>query len=488
MSDPAVVIVGAGPTGMMLGAELTLAGVNVMVVERRTNSELEGSRSGGLHSRTIEVLDQRGIAERFLAEGKTAQVQSYAMTPLDISDFPTRHNYGLALWQKDFERIFAGWIGELGVPVRRGHEVTGFQQTDAGVDVQLSDDRTIHTDFLVGCDGGRSEIRKTAGVDFPGWDPTHSMIVAEAEMGEEPPWGLRRDKLGQHGIGKLEGENRARVVVCEGNGVQSGEATLDDLRRALIAVWGTDFAVKNPTWISRFTDMARQADAYRNGRVLLAGDAAHVHYPIGGQGLNLGIQDAVNLGWKLAQVVKGISPPILLDTYQEERHPVGARVLKHTMAQTALTRGEPRIDALRDSLSELLDMDEPRKRFAAMMSGLDIHYELSGGHPLVGRRMPDLDLHTPDGDTRVFAMLHDARPLLINFGTSCSDVLSPWSARVRQIEAVYDGKWELPALGEVAPPRAVLVRPDGYVAWTADLDDSTLPQALTTWFGPADAS
>ena len=224
----------------------------------------------------------------------------------------------------------------------------------------------------------------------------------------------------------------------------------------------------SPTWISRFTDMTRQAASYRKGRVLLAGDAAHVHYPVGGQGLNTGVQDAVNLGWKLAQVVNGTSPESLLDTYHAERHPVAARVLRNTMAQIALTRSDARIDALRDTMSELLSMDEPRKRFAAMMSGLDIHYDLGDGHPLLGRRMPDLDLVTANGPLRVFTLLHDARPVLLNLGQPGSIEITPWADRVQLIDAEYAGRWELPVLGAVPAPTAVLIRPDGYVAWVAD--------------------
>jgi hypothetical protein len=229
--------------------------------------------------------------------------------------------------------------------------------------------------------------------------------------------------------------------------------------------------------------MTRQAASYREGRVLLAGDAAHVHYPVGGQGLNVGVQDAVNLGWKLAQVVHGTSPDSLLDTYHAERHPVGARVLQNTMAQTALTRSDARMDALRDTVSELLSMDEPRKRFAAMISGLDVHYDLGDGHPLLGRRMPDLDLATSSSPLRVFTLLQEARGVLLNLGKPWDSDLSPWADCVSAIDAGYDGEWELPVLGQVAAPAAVLIRPDGYVAWVGDGTDTGLRDALTRWFG-----
>ena len=277
-------------------------------------------------------------------------------------------------------------------------------------------------------------------------------------------------------------------MVTERHVGTAGEPTLRDLSEALIAVYGTDYGIHSPTWISRFTDMARQAASYRNGRVLLAGDAAHVHYPAGGQGLNLGVQDAVNLGWKLAQVVKRTSPESLLDTYHAERHPVAATVLRNTMAQVALLRTDERTNALRETISELLGMDEPRKRFAADMSGLDIHYDLGDGHPLLGRRMPDLDLVTANGPLRVFTLLHDARPVLLNFGKPGGLDITPWADRVRLIDATCVGTWELPVLGAVPAPAAVLIRPDGYVAWVGDSIQSGLADALTTWFGPPAAA
>ena len=484
MTRHAVVIAGGGPTGLMLAGELALAGVDVAIVERRASHDLAGSRAGGLHSRTIEVLDQRGIADRFLSQGQVAQVAGFSMIPLDISDFPTRHPYGLGLWQNHIERILAGWVGELAVPVYRGREVTGFAQDGTGVDVQLSDGQPLRAEYLVGCDGGRSLIRKAAGIEFRGWDPTTSSLVAEVEMAEEPELGIRRDDRGIHSLGRLEDGERVRVVVREQYAGQAGEPTLRDLSEALITVWGTDYGLHNATWISRFTDMTRQAASYRDRQVLLAGDAAHVHSPVGGQGLNTGVQDAVNLGWKLAQVVNQTSPESLLDTYQAERHPVAARILHTTLAQTALTRSDARTDALRDTMSELLSMDEPRKRFAAMMSGLDIHYDLGEGHPLLGRRMPDLDLVTASGPLRVFTLLHDARPVLLNLGEPGGSDITPWAERVQLIDAEYAGTWELPVLGAVPAPAAVLIRPDGYVAWAGDPARQGLPDALATWFGP----
>jgi 2-polyprenyl-6-methoxyphenol hydroxylase-like FAD-dependent oxidoreductase len=499
MTEHAVVIAGGGPTGLMLAGELALAGVDVAIVERRASQDLPGSRAGGLHSRTIEVFDQRGIADRFLSEGQVAQVAGFASVRLDISDFPTRHNYGLGLWQNHIERILAGWVGELAVTFYRGREVTGIAQDDAGVEVELADGRSLRAEYLVGCDGGRSLIRKAAGIEFHGWDPTTSSLIAEVELAEEPEWGIHRNAFGVHSFGRVEYEIRdgevvymdrgpVRVMVTEEHVGRTTEPTLRDLSEALIAVYGTDYGIHSPTWISRFTDMTRQAASYREGRVLLAGDAAHVHSPVGGQGLNTDVQDAVNLGWKLAQVVHQTAPESLLDTYHAERHPVAARVLRSTMAQTALMRADDRIEALRDTIAELLSMDEPRRRFAAMMSGLDIHYDLGEGHPLLGRRMPDLDLVTANGPLRVFTLLHDARPVLLNLGEPCGFDIAPWADRVQLIDAEYVGTWELPALGEVAAPTAVLIRPDGYVAWVGDQTQLGLPDALTIWFGPPAAA
>ncbi len=307
-------------------------------------------------------------------------------------------------------------------------------------------------------------------------------------MAEEPVFGIRREGGGIGPVDPARGGGPYRVVLTEQLVEHNSEPTLQDLREALVVAYGTDFGVHSPTWISRFTDMTRQVASYREGRVLLAGDAAHVHYPVGGQGLNIGVQDAVNLGWKLAQVVKKTSPESLLDTYHTERHPVAARVLRNTMAQVALLRTDDRTNALRDTVSELLSMDEPRKRFATEMSGLGIRYDLGEGHPLLGRRVPDLDLVTTNGPLRVFTLLHDARPVLLNLGEPGGFDITPWAHRVLTIDAKYAGDWEVPALGHVAAPAAVLIRPDGYIAWVEDGADTGLRDALTTWFGPPDAA
>ena len=471
----------------MLAGELALAGIDVAIVERRDSQHLEGSRAGGLHARAIEVLDQRGIADRFLSRGQTRPVVHFHV-PLDISDAPTRHNYILGLWQHHIEHILAEWVGELAVPIYRRCDVTGYAQDDSGVDVALADGRSLRTAYLVGCDGGRSLVRKTAGIAFSGWDPTTSWLIAEAATTKEPKWGMHRDAHGIHGIGKTENAGMVRIVLTEPELRLDGEPTLRDVSTALTAVYGTDYGIHSVIWISRFTDMTRQAACYRDRRVLLAGDAAHVHPPVGGQGLNTGVQDAVNLGWKLAQVIKGTSPASLLDTYHAERHPVGARVLQNTMAQVALRRTDDRSKAMGDVMSELLAMDGPRKKYAAEMSGLNIHYDFGEGHELLGRRMPDLDLLTADGARRVFALLHDARPVLLNLAGRGGFDIAPWMDRVKLVEASYDGAWDLPVVGLVPAPDAVLIRPDGYVAWVGDVAEPELAGALTAWFGPPSAA
>ncbi len=490
IEDHAVVIAGAGPTGLTLAAELALAGIDVAIIERREGQELQGSRAGGLHARSLEIFDQRGIAERFVAEGQKAQVAQFAGVSLDISKFPTRHAYGLGLWQNHIERILHGWAEELRVPIYHGCELADFRQDGDGVSIVLADGRTLRAQYLAGCDGGRSRVRKIAGIDFPGWAATTSSLIAEGEMRDKPELGTRRDAVGIHGIGRVKYEVRdgqivydetspVRVMVTERE-VRTAEPTLEDVRKGLVELYGTDYGF-TPTWISRFTDATRQAATYRKGRVLLAGDAAHIHSPVGGQGLNTGVQDAMNLGWKLAQVVNGTSPDSLLDTYHAERHPVAARVLRNTMASVALLRTDERTKALNEIVAELVGMDEARKRYGAMMSGLDIHYELGAGHPLLGRRMPDLDIVANGKTLRVYTLLHDARHVLLDLGGTAAT--KTWNDRVKVVDASYAGAWELPALGEVSAPSAVLIRPDGYVAWIGEQDTQGLDEALQKWAG-----
>jgi 3-(3-hydroxy-phenyl)propionate hydroxylase len=471
--------------------------VQVTVLERCSTAELAGSRAGGFHSRTIEVLDQRGIAERFLAEGQLAQAIGFGGTMLDLGDFPTRHPRSLALFQNHIERILLGWVEELGVPIHRGVEVTGAEQDDDGVEVLVAEGQPWRARYVVGADGGRSVVRRAVGIDMVGEDATRTNLIAEVEVTAEIPVGPRFDHIGVHGMHRMENGHTVRVVTTEPEIGPATEPTLADLSRTLTAVYGTDFGVHDPTWISRFSDATRQATTYRAGRVLIAGDAAHVHAPSGGQGIGLGVQDAVNLGWKLAQVVHGTSPDELLDTYEAERHPATARVLRHTMAQSFVQRSGTRIDSVKDLIADLLAFDGPRRLVGGLLSGLDIAYDTGspGAHPLVGRRVPDLDLRTRDGEVRVFTLLHAARPVLLDLsGDRGEDLgldLGAWAGRVRRVDAAYDGVWELPVVGEVEAPTAVLVRPDGHVAWVgrglSRASGEGLTEALTRWFGPAPA-
>jgi 2-polyprenyl-6-methoxyphenol hydroxylase-like FAD-dependent oxidoreductase len=483
-----VVIAGGGPTGLMLAAELRLAGVDALVVEPRLSQDLDGSRAGGLHARTIEVLEQRGVAERFLAEGEMYPVFGFAGAPLSLTDLPSRHRGVLGLWQKDFERILAGWVlDELGAPIRRGAEVVGLTQDAAAVEVALSDGSSLRARYLVGCDGGRSVVRKAAGIGFPGTDPTVCWMRAEVEMDEDPPLGFHLDEHGrQHALGRRQPHEPIGAVLVEDQVDHATEPTLDDLRAKLVAVFGTDFGLRSASWITRFTDVARQAAAYRVGRVLLAGDAAHIHPPMGGQGMGTGVQDAVNLGWKLAQVVQGTSPDSLLDSYHAERHPVAARAIRMALAQVP-RQGDPRYDALRDTVAELVVMEEPRRHVAAVLSALAVRYDPGDGHPLVGWRLPDLDLQTDAGPTRVLALLAEARPVLLELGDAEACELGPWAGRVRRVAATTTDVCELPEVGAVDLPSAVLLRPDGHIAWAGEPGDAALPLALETWFGSAAA-
>ena len=481
-----VVIVGGGPTGLMLAAELSLAGVDVVIVERRADQHVDGSRAGGLLARSLEVLDQRGVVDRFLDAGHIFPAHGFGGIRMDVSDLPTRHNYVLGLRQSEFEPILADWVvNDLGVPMLRGRDVVGFVQDDTGIDIELSDGEDLRGGYVVGCDGGRSAVRTVAGIPFTGSQATKSWIVAEFDTTTDVDMGIRYDAIGMHGANRIGKDGPVRAVLTEST-MRHGEPTVDQLREALVAVFGTDFGLHTVHWMSRFTDATRHAASYRDRRVLLAGDAAHIHPPHGGQGLNLGLQDAVNLGWKLAQVVRTVSPDSLLDSYHAERHPVAARVLHNTLAQVALTAGGDRPQALRDTMAVVLGMDEPRQHVAAMLTGLDVCYDVgqdAHSHPLIGRRVPDLDLHTADGPTRMSALLHAARPVLLNLGEAGAfNGMTPLS-RVMVVDAVCKCDWDVPLLGHVPQTSALLIRPDGHVAWAGGSADSDLPLALTTWFG-----
>ncbi len=493
--DADVVIAGAGPTGLMLACELRLAGVDVVVVERLADRTGE-SRAGGIHSRTMEVLDQRGILDRFLAVGELQPVAHFSGLWLDIGEFESRHPYPMTILQSEIERLLEEWGTELGVRVRRSSEVTGIRQDETGVEVELgAADATLRARYLVGCDGGRSSVRKLAGIDFPGTPATMTAMVGDVELPDLPEdyvW-VRRCAGGDWSAIALE-PGWHRVITSQYDHVADREepATFEQLRDSLINLAGTDFGMHSPRWISRFGDAARQAAQYRQGRVLLAGDAAHIHFPAGGQGLNMGVQDAVNLGWKLASVVRGQAPESLLDSYHAERYPVAERVLHNTRAQSALVRPGPQTDALRDVFGSLLVFDDVNRYLGGIITALDIRYPLPGDHPLVGLRVPDADLKAPDDATRVYELLHAARPVLLDLGGSAglAAVAKGWADRVDLIEARSEhDDWRVPSVGEIPAPGALLIRPDGHVVWAAEAGGppgrSALRTALTTWFGPA---
>jgi 2-polyprenyl-6-methoxyphenol hydroxylase-like FAD-dependent oxidoreductase len=496
--DTDVVIAGAGPTGLMLACELRLAGVDVVVVERLAQRSGE-SRAGGIHSRTLEVLDQRGILDRFLAEGELQPVGHFSGLYLDFDESESRHPYPLMILQSAIERLLEEWAAELGVRVRRSSEVSGIRQDEGGVTVELSTGQaapaTLRARYLVGCDGGRSTVRKLAGIDFPGTEATMTALIGDVELPDLPEdyvW-VRRTPGGDYSAIAFE-PGWFRVITSEFDRVADRDepVTLEQLRESLVRVAGSDFGMRNPRWISRFSDAARQAAQYRKGRVLLAGDAAHIHFPAGGQGLNMGVQDAVNLGWKLASVVRGQAPESLLDSYHAERHPVAERVLHNTRAQSALVRPGPQTDALRDVFGSLMVFDDVNQYLRHLLTALDIRYPVDGDHPLVGRRVPDAGLKSSEGAACVYELLHAARPVLLELrgSTEVTAAARGWADRVDLVEArSEDEHWPVPAIGDIPAPAALLIRPDGHVAWAAAAggtpDTSALKAALATWCGPA---
>ncbi|MGW5731360.1 MULTISPECIES: FAD-dependent monooxygenase [Streptomyces] len=499
--DTDVVIAGAGPTGLMLACELRLAGADVVVVERLPERTGE-SRAGGMHSRTLEVLDQRGVLDRFLALGELQGVGHFSALRLEFDESESRHPYPLMILQSTVELLMEQWAAELGVQVRRSSEVTGIRQDESGVAVELrtaqTSPATLRARYLVGCDGARSTVRKLTGIDFPGTPATMTSLIGDVELPDLPEdyiWG-RRCPAGDYSVIAFE-PGWYRVITTEHGQVADRDepTTFEQLRQSLIRIAGTDYGMHGPRWVSRFSDAARQAAQYRTGRVLLAGDAAHIHFPAGGQGLNMGVQDAVNLGWKLASVVRGQAPDSLLDSYHAERHPVGERVLHNTRAQAALARPGAHTDALRDVFAALIVFDDVNAHLRGMLTALDIRYPTDGDHLLAGRRVPDADLKTVEGATRVYELLHAARPVLLDLRGSAqvTAVAEGWTDRIDVVEArSEDDHWPVPAVGEIPAPAALLIRPDGHVAWAAAAgeapDTGALRTALTTWCGPATAA
>jgi 2-polyprenyl-6-methoxyphenol hydroxylase-like FAD-dependent oxidoreductase len=470
-----VIIAGGGPTGMMLAGELRLHGVHVLVLEKE-GAPAEYVRSLGLHARSIEVMDQRGLLERFLANGRKYPLGGFfaAITKPAPERLDSAHGYVLGIPQPLTDRLLTEHAVELGAEVRRGCELVGLSQDDDAVTADLADGTQLRARYLVGCDGGRSTVRKLLGVDFPGEPAKLETLLGEMKVTAAPETVAAvvaeiRETEKRFGLGPV-GDGRYRVVV-PADGVAEDRAvppTLEEFKRQLRAYAGTDFGVHSPRWLSRFGDATRQAERYRVGRVLLAGDAAHVHPPMGGQGLNLGIQDAFNLGWKLAAEVAGWAPEGLLDSYEAERHPVAAVVLDNTRAQAELMSTEPGAQAVRRLLSELMDFEDVNRYLTEKIIAIGVRYDFGGDHPLLGRRMRDLQLKRG----HLYGLMHDGRGLLLDQTGQLS--VAGWSDRVDHVVDVSE---------ELDVP-AALLRPDGHVAWVGE-DQEDLVGHLAKWFGAA---
>jgi rifampicin monooxygenase len=467
-----VIVAGGGPTGLMLASELRLHGVHVVVLEKEAEPT-RVVRSLGLHVRSIEVMDQRGLLERFLAHGQQYPVGGFAGIPKPQPDrLDTAHPYVLGIPQTLVERLLTEHAIEVGVEIRRGCELVGLSQDEHGVTAELADGTQLRSRYLVGCDGGRSTVRKQLGVAFPG-EPTEVETLLGEMAVAVPPEELaavvaevRKTQL-RFGVAPL-GDGVHRVVVpAEGVAEdRSVPPTLEDFRQQLRVFAGTDFGVHSPRWLSRFGDATRLAERYRTGRVLLAGDAAHIHPPTGGQGLNLGLQDAFNLGWKLVAEVDGWAPEGLLDSYHSERHPVAADVLDDTRAQMHLLSTEPGPRAVRRLVSDLMDLEDVNRYLIERTTAIGVRYDLGEGHELLGRRMRDVGL----GRGRLYELMHGGRGLLLDQTGRLS--VAGWADRVDHVVDVSE---------ELDVP-AALLRPDGHVAWVGE-DQTDLLSQMPKWFG-----
>jgi 2-polyprenyl-6-methoxyphenol hydroxylase-like FAD-dependent oxidoreductase len=494
-SSAPVIIAGAGPTGLTLATELRRGGADVVLLERRPNRGVDGSRAAGMQPRTIEMLDQRGVAERFLAAGPPSNLGNFAGIMLDYSTLPSRFPYAINIMQAETEQVLEDIAAELGVPVRWSTEVTGLRHVADGVEVAVESPNgaeTLFGSYLVGCDGGRSIVRKLMGVEFPGTEPTMVALIGDVELDEPPQRPLFLDRRQSGLITAIQfrpGWYRVVTTERERAARPDDPVTIEELRASAVRVAGTDFGMRSPRWLSHFSDAVRQAEEYRVGRVLLAGDAAHIHLPAGGQGMNMGMQDAFNLGWKLAAVVRGDAPEGLLDTYQDERHAADADVLKLVRAQSVLCEPGPRMGELYDLFTHLVGFDNVNRYLSTLQSGLDIRYPMAGEHPLLGRRVPDVSLHCGGTTSRIYNLLQPAKAVLLDL--SGSDQLrtatAQWHRRVNVVQASCPSDpWPVPGFGMVTVPTALLIRPDGYVSWVndADQDLSLLRESLTTWCGP----
>ncbi|MEU2176909.1 rifampin monooxygenase [Nocardia sp. NPDC019219] len=475
-----VIVVGGGPTGLMLAGELRLHDVHTLVLEKEAEPSGQ-SRGQGLHVRSVEIMDQRGLLDRFLAVSEKFQVGG--LFGGIIKPWPERldtaHAYGLATPQPVTERLLDERARELGAEIRRGCEVVGLSQDEDGVTVELADGAHLRSRYLVGCDGGRSTVRRLLGVDFPGEPSKVETLLGVMEMTEDPAVAaaiVAEINKTQKRFGAVrvdDGEGLYRVIVpAAGVAEERASApTLEEFKRQLRATAGTDFGVHSPRWLTRFGNATRQAERYRVGRVLLAGDAAHIHPPTGGQGLNIGVQDAFNLGWKLAAEVDGWAPEGLLDSYHAERHPVGARVLENTRAQMTLMGTDPGATALRELFSTLMDFEEVNRYITEIITAVGVRYDFGEGHDLLGRRMRDVSLKRG----RLYELMHGGRGLLLDRTGLLS--VAGWADRVDHVVDVSE-EFDVPA---------VLLRPDGHVAWVGD-DQQDLRNHLPKWFGAAASS
>ena len=479
-----VLVAGAGPAGLMLAAELALAGVEVAVVDRLPRRS-PYCRGFTLNARSLELLDRRGIVDRFLAEGPTVAYGMFVdpSRPLDLTAMDTDHPYTLGIAQTRVEELLEQWLAERGVPVRWGHEVVGLQQDGDGVDVTVRTDgehQHWRVGYLAGCDGSRSVVRKCAGIGFPGTPATTYWLLADVELTNpaDLPYGVTE---GEHGaVFVIPRPGYVRIVLDEPAppADRAQPVELASFQQVLNATLGRPVGLANPRWLTRFSDAARQADRYTAGRVVLAGDAAHIHPPAGAVGVNVALADAVNLGWKLAATVLGHAPDGLLDSYHQERHEVGARVLRTTRAQAILGGRDPHLAPVRDLFGELGGLPSVDKYLAELATGVSTRYaaKIPGDHPWLGRLAPNLKLTVGERHTSVAELLHPARPVLVHLGAG-------------PLPSGADGRVDIhhARCPEQPDLRGLLVRPDGHTAWISTTTDpqaaDTLTTALTTWFG-----
>src|ERR1700739_2988510 len=493
-SSAPVIIAGAGPTGLARATELRRGGADILSLERRPNRGVDGSRAAGMQPRPVRMLDQRGLAERFLAAGPPSNLGNFAGIRLDYSILPSRFPYAINIMQAETEQILEDVAAELGASVRWSTEVTGLRQVGDGFKAPAEGPKgteTLFGSYLVGCDGGRSSVRKLMGVGFPGTDPTMVALIGDVELDEPPPRPLFLDRRQCGLITAIQfrpGWYRVGTTERERTAGPDDPVTIEELRASAVRVAGTDFGMHSARWLSHFSDAVRQAKQYRVGRVLLAGDAAHIHLPAGGQGMNMGMQDAFNLGWKLAAVMRGDAPDSLLDTYQDERHAADADTLKIIRAQSVLCEPGPRTAELYDLVTHLVGFDEVNRYLSTVQSGLDIRYPMAGEHPLLGRRVPDMPINSSAGGARVFDLLQAARPVLLDFSNSAGlhDAAAAWAGRIEIVNAdPLSEAGRVPGVGTTHAPSALLISPDGYVSRVNDADNdlSLLRENLTTWCG-----